>query len=301
MFMGMRKHIESFDYLYNAKLSKKNFEYLCKNGVYSKFSIMFKNKYGLRLRGIVSGRKNADTAVLFLHGFPGSMSGTAKRVCNALGKLGYLCMRFDFSGTDTSGGRFEDKLMGREVEDVKYAVDFLQKNYGHGGSKHRYSGFKRLILVGISTGAIDAALYAHRDTRVTKLVLLSGVSDLKHAVRYDFSDEQVHDFWKKGHIMYSRPGHWVHRKMLKKAFYDEFFTLDIPKALKKYHRPILIVHGGRDGAVPMKEAHELHKIANKPKKLALIKNADHRFSGKKEFKRLIGVMRQFIGKQKING
>ncbi len=230
--------------------------------------ISFKNKRGLTLRGYVHLPQKYDTATVFLHGFPGSMEGTAAKMLSVFSKLGFLGLRFDFSGSNTSDGKFKDKLMSTEVSDIRYAINFLEKHYA----------FKRLILIGISTGAIDAALYAHTDKRVSKVVLLSGVSDLKHAAHYDFTDEQVRNFWKKGYIRYHRPGWWVHHQKLKKAFYDEFFTLSIPNAIHRYRRPILIIHGSKDEAVPEFNAHELYRMAHKPKKLVIIKGADHRFS-----------------------
>lgn len=248
-------------------------------------SIKFKNKRGLWLHGFVHVPKRYSTAVLFLHGFPGSCFGsTATRMLSAIRKSPYLFMTFSFSGSEGSEGKFEDKLMSKEVEDVRTAIDFLEHKYG----------FKRLILVGISTGAIDAALYAHTDKRVSKLVLLSGVSDLKHSVRYDFSDEQVRDFWKRGYITYHAPGKWCDGKKLKKAFYDEFFTLDIPGAIRKFRKPLLIVHGEKDEAVPLFNAEELYELAHKPRKLVVIKDADHRFSKLAHFKKMMRVLDRFI-------
>ena len=248
--------------------------------------VKFKNNQGLILQGFVHKPKKYDTAIVFLHGFPGSMFGTAARVLHLFSKLNYLCFRFEFSGTNTSEGKFEDKLMSQEVKEVKSAIDFLEKHFP----------FKKLILIGHSTGAIDAALYAHKDKRINKLILIGGVSDLKQAVQYDFTDQQVHDFWTKGYIVYDRVGNWYHKKRLKKAFYDEFFTLDIPKAMKKYHHPLLIVHGSEDEAVPVKEAHQLYHFANKLKKLAIIKGADHRFTKKRHQLRLLWHVYRFIRK-----
>jgi len=250
--------------------------------------ISFKNHKQELLRGILHLPKNYNpktgTAIIYLHGFPGSMFGTAKRFLTPLAKLGFLCMRFEFSGTNTSQGKFEDKLMSKEVKEIKYAINFLQKHYS----------FKKLILAGHSTGAIDAALYAHKDKRITKLILSGGVSDLKHAVRYDFTDLQVHQFWKQGYITYHRPNHWTNNKKLKKAFYDEFFTLDIPQSLKKFHKPVLILHGEQDQGVFVKEAHELFKIINKPKKLAIIKGADHSFTKPLHLNQALNAIYKFI-------
>ncbi|MBI2145717.1 alpha/beta fold hydrolase [Candidatus Woesearchaeota archaeon] len=249
--------------------------------------VKFKNDKGLLLHGFVHKHKKHETAIIFLHGFPGNMFGTAVRVFNLFSKLGYLCFRFEFSGTNTSEGKFENKLMSQEVKEVKCAIDFLENNFP----------FKKLVLIGHSTGAIDAALYAHQDQRINKLILMGGVSDLKHAVQYDFTDQQVHDFWTKGYITYQNPDKWYHKKRLKKAFYDEFFTLDLPKAMKKYHGPLLIVHGSKDEAVPVKEAYGLYHLAHKPKRLAIIRGADHRFIKKRHQLQLLWQVYRFIRKR----
>ncbi len=174
--------------------------------------------------------------------------------------------------------------MSKEVKDIKCAIGFLTKNYK----------FKKLILIGHSTGAIDASLYAHKDKRINKLILMGAESDTRHSVRYDFTDEQVRDFWIKGHITYKSKKKWLNGKRLKKAFYDEFFTLDIPKAIKKYKQPLMIIHGEKDEAVPLKDGIELFKMANRPKRLVMIKDADHRFKKIKHWKQLISNIHSFI-------
>ena len=158
--------------------------------------------------------------------------------------------------------------------------------------------FRHLILIGHSTGAIDAALYAHKDRRITQLILTGAVSDLKNAAHYDFTDEQVRDFWTKGYIFYDRPGKWMHGKKLKKAFYDEFFTLDIPTAIKKYKKPLLIVHGEKD-IIPASEPQALFTMANTPKKLVIIRGADHSFTEAEHFKKVLKVMGEFVEKRFI--
>jgi hypothetical protein len=77
--------------------------------------ISFKNKKGIILRGFVHIPKKYDTALIFLHGFPGSAIGSSgTRIGKTFEKLGYLTLRFSFSGTPPSDGKFEDKLMSQE-------------------------------------------------------------------------------------------------------------------------------------------------------------------------------------------
>ncbi len=249
-------------------------------------NIEFRNGRGLTLRGFVSVPRKFETAIVFLHGFPSHIHGfSASRYLKVIQKLPYLFLAFDFSHTDTSDGKFEDKLMSKEVEDIRYAIDFLEKTYG----------FRQLILIGHSTGAIDAALYAYKDKRISKLILTGAVSDLKNAVHYDFTDEQVRDFWTKGFIVYDRPDKWVHHRKLKKAFYDEFFTLDIPATIRRYKKPLLIVHGEKD-EISLREPQALFRMANKPKKLVIISGADHNFTRPEHFRKVLKVVRKFVEK-----
>ncbi|MDP6293903.1 MAG: alpha/beta hydrolase [Candidatus Woesearchaeota archaeon] len=230
--------------------------------------VSFKNNKGELLQGVVHEPKKYTTAIVFLHGFPGGMEGTAKRVCTAMAKKGFLCLRFAFSGVPPSEGKFSDKLMSQEVKEVKYAINFLEKNYS----------YKKLVLVGHSTGAIDAALYAHKDRRVSKLVLLGMINELDTGVNYDFTARQVKSFWENKHITYSRPGEWVHKKKLRKAFYDEFFSLSVKRSLKKYRKPVFIIHGSKDSAIPYTDAKELAKEIKA--KFILIQGAGHNFKPK---------------------
>jgi uncharacterized protein len=247
--------------------------------------IEFQNGKKLTLRGLIHEPDSYETAVVFLHGFPASNNyPVSTRIGESLEKLNYLVLRFEFSGTNSSDGQLEAKLMSEEVNDIKYAIDFIQSNYK----------FNQLILAGHSTGAIDAALYAFQDDRIHKLVLLGGVGNLKDAVKYDFSDEQVSDFLANGYITFESGNYWTHNKKLNKAFYDEFFTLDVLGSLNKFENPVLIIHGENDEDVPAsKDPIELHEAA-KNSRLVIIKNADHKFLEPEHWEELITEVDSFI-------
>ena len=252
-------------------------------------AISFKNQKGTILRGFVNIPKKYDTALIFCHGFPSSAIGTSgTRIGKTFEKLKYLTLRFSFSGTPPSDGKFQDKLMSQESREIKYAIDFLTQNYA----------FKKLILFGHSTGAIDLALYAYKDKRITKVILGGAVANLKKAVHYDFTDEQISSFNEKGQVIYNHPDKWFHNKHLNKTFYDEFFKLDIPKAVKKYHRPLLIIYGEKDVLFDQ-EAKMLYENANKPKRLVMIKGAEHQFKKPAEWKQVVNAMRKFIEYDKV--
>jgi len=57
-------------------------------------------------------------------------------MCDTMSKAGFLTMRFEFNRTNTSERKFQDKLISQEVKDIKYTIDYLNKNFN----------FKKLIL-----------------------------------------------------------------------------------------------------------------------------------------------------------
>ncbi|VVB80244.1 2-succinyl-6-hydroxy-2,4-cyclohexadiene-1-carboxylate synthase [uncultured archaeon] len=229
--------------------------------------VEFKNFRNEILRGFVHEPRKIKGAVILLHGFPGNCK-SLKTLARWLKFAGFLTLRFDFSGTRLSEGNFEDKLMSKEVKEIKSSVDFLSSNYK----------FKKLYLIGFSTGAIDLSLYAWKDKRIDRIVLSGGVADLVKCINYDFNKNQIKEFKEKGFIVYSRPGSWYHNKRLKRGFYEEFFKLNVKNSLHKLKKPILILHGSKDTTVPIENAKEIYDAANEPKKLMIIKGADHKFS-----------------------
>ena len=224
---------------------------------------------GRTLRGILYVPAKYTTAVVLLHGFPGDSSGGTDRRARMLARAGFLAMRFDFTGCGASDGKHEERLMSSDLKDTRAAIDYLSS----------HAEFDKLVLFGHSTGAIDAALYAHTDKRVDAVIISAGVANLERSVNYDFTPRQIRDFWTRSYTLTPWPMDWSgKRERIIKKFYDEFFTLDISKALRRFHKPVLIIHGDKDEAVPVREAHELFAIANKPKKIVIVKGADHRFT-----------------------
>lgn len=125
--------------------------------------------------------------------------------------------------------------------------------------------------------------------------MIGSSGNLKEAVHYDFSDEEVRDFWTKGHMVFRGWKGWAYGKKLKKTYYDEFFKLDVLGSVHKFKKPILIIHGQKDNVVPAKkDPLEIYANANEPKKLVIIKDGDHRFLEPKKFNRVISEIDSFI-------
>jgi len=84
-------------------------------------------------------------------------------LARALANLGYASLRFDLSGIGDSDKR-NDGLSPLEASlaDIREAADWLEATHGH----------KRLVLLGLCSGADHSLIYAGSDSRVAGLVLL---------------------------------------------------------------------------------------------------------------------------------
>ena len=247
-------------------------------------SISFYNKDNQRLTGHLHTPKNFNTAIIILHGsFVHCDHPGIRSLAHILSAMDYLVLRFNFRGVHTSEGSNKDILLSKHAEDVRAAVDFLESQYE----------IDQLILLGHSSGAVVAALYADQDPRIDKVILLSGTARLKDIANVRFSKKQIDDFITRGYITYHAPGTWYHRRKLSKQFYDELLHLDVKEHLQHYYKPVLIVYGSEDEIIPASHAEELYQAAKGPKRLVMIEGANHRFSNLADSINVIREIRKF--------
>ncbi len=80
-----------------------------------------------------------------------------------LAASGHRVLRFDFSGIGDSNRRVDQlSPLNSCLADIADVLDSLEKNHG----------VKRVVLIGLCSGADHAVLYAHRDSRVVGMVLM---------------------------------------------------------------------------------------------------------------------------------
>jgi len=121
---------------------------------------------GNRLVGIstVPG-EHGDTGVLVLVGGPQYRVGSHRQftlLARSLAESGIPSFRFDFSGMGDSEG--ERQEFSETLEDISAAIDAFIESV---------PGISRVVLWGLCDAASSALMYAHRDSRVTGLVLLN--------------------------------------------------------------------------------------------------------------------------------
>lgn len=84
-------------------------------------------------------------------------------LARALAESGYSSLRFDLSGLGDSDARSDDlNPLDSSLADIREVLDWLESN----------RGARRIILVGLCSGANHSLLYGGSDSRVVGLVLL---------------------------------------------------------------------------------------------------------------------------------
>ena len=210
--------------------------------------------------------------LMFLPGYGSDMDGTKAVEIDrfaAVARLGYL--RFDYSGTGSSGGDFADGTLTRWLDEVVSAIDLLIDG--------------PVLLIGSSMGgwlALHAAL--KRPDRVAAVVGIAAAPDFTD---WGYTPEQ-----RQSLIATSRfettdeaggPPLTTHARFVESG-----------AALRMLHSPILIdcpvrlIHGDQDEEVPVGVAFKLlDSIHSADVQLLLIKRGGHRLSQPHEIEALV--------------
>ena len=207
--------------------------------------------------------KEGKPTILFLPGYASDMEGAKAEAIDAYcGALGVGCLRFDYSGTGSSGGEFGDGTLTRWLSEALAAIDLLTEG--------------PLILAGSSMGgwlALHAAL--RRKERVKGLLGIAAAPDFtdwgytaddKDAMKRDGRLEQPNPYGPEPSVTWL--GFWQsgaeHRVL------NNVIDLTIP---------IRLVHGELDTEVGLGVALQLlRELRSSDVQLRLIKNGGHRLS-----------------------
>lgn len=184
----------------------------------------------------------------------------SRRLCEA----GIASVRFDFSGSGESDGRFEDMTVSREVADgiaiLEYVktLDFVD----HG----------RIAIHGLSMGGCVASMVAgERDADVCALSLWCPAPDVVYNMRNKtLCGQDVSDIEEKGCAD-------VEGVKLGVGFYYDALKLDPFAVAAKFTKRVNLVHGDEDVTASAECSKRYKEIYGDRAKLLLVHGAEHRF------------------------
>ncbi len=202
-----------------------------------------------RLRG------GKGPTLVFLPGYASDMEGAKALALDAFAEArGLALLRFDYSGTGSSKGRFEDGTLELWLDEALAAVDELTH--------------EPLILIGSSMGGWIALHVAQR--RPERVAALVGIASAP-----DFTDWGL-----------QREGGG-----LTPAFRESGQRLLLLKGEIAVDCPVRLIHGEADGDVPLDVAFRtMRALRSADVQLQIIKGGGHRLSEPREIDTILSTV-----------
>lgn len=208
-------------------------------------------------------REGALPALMFLPGYASDMEGAKAQALDALAAARGLAMaRFDYSGTGSSPGSFEDGTLDRWLEEALAVFDSLAA--------------EQVVVCGSSMGGwIALHLALQRPGRVAALVGTAAAPDFTD---WGYSDEAKAELMRCGRIERPNP-YGGESQVTTRAFWQsghDLHLLDLPIEVAC---PVRLLHGDGDEEVPLAIALKLlHQLRSADAQLLVLKGSGHRLS-----------------------
>ena len=208
-------------------------------------------------------REGRGPTLVFLPGYASDMEGTKALALDAFAeRRGIAMLRFDYSGTGSSKGRFEDGTLSAWLEESLAAIDRLTTG--------------PLILVGSSMGGwIALHLALLRPERVQALVGIAAAPDFTD---WGFADGAEAE--RAGLAL----GFWQSGQQL--LLLDNEIAIDCP---------VRLLHGEEDEEVPLDVAFKaLRALRSADVHLTVLKGGGHRLSEPHQIDAILRAVAEFV-------
>jgi pimeloyl-ACP methyl ester carboxylesterase len=195
-------------------------------------------------------RPGSGPTLVFLPGYGSDMEGTKALALDSFAeRYGSAMLRFDYSGTGSSGGRFEDGTLALWLEEALAAVDQLTAG--------------PLIVVGSSMGGwIALHLALLRPERVQALIGIAAAPDF---TEWGFSAEQAAQLTDEGRTT--------------RRFWESGQRLLVLGGEVAVDCPVRLLHGECDTEVPLDIAlRTMRALRSGDVQLNVLKGGAHRLS-----------------------
>ena len=208
-------------------------------------------------------RAGSSPTLAFLPGYASDMEGTKAVALDAFAeRSGIAMLRLDYSGTGSSGGRFEDGTLARWLEESLAAIDQLTQG--------------PLIIVGSSMGGwIALHLALLRPDRLSALV---GIALAPDFTQWGLSHQQKEELVSKGRI--EEPNSYGPEPgVVTRDFFESGQRLLLLGSEIAIDCPVRLLHGESDEEVPLRIAFRtVRALRSSDVQLNVLKGGGHRLS-----------------------
>lgn len=217
-------------------------------------------------------REGGPPTLMFLPGYASDMDGTKAVALDAFAEArGLAMLRFDYSGTGSSDGDFEDGTLGGWLDEALHLLDTQTRG--------------PVVLVGSSMGGWIALLMAkHRPQRVAALVGIAAAPDFTD---WGYNDREKRVLREQGRLEQANP-YGSEPQITTRGFWES------GEALRLLHEPITVecpvrlVHGDADTEVPPSIAVKtMQQLRSADVQLIVLKGGGHRLSARHEIEAIL--------------
>ena len=224
-------------------------------------------------------RAGTSPTLVFLPGYASDMEGAKAHALDAFAATrGLAMLRFDYSGTGASGGRFEDGTLAQWLNDARTAVDRLTDG--------------PLILIGSSMGAwIALHLALAISTRVRALVGIAAAPDFTN---WGFTPAQKAQLLDDGRLERgTADGGGSQATTL--CFWQSGQAMRLLGGPIALDCPVRLIHGDADDDVPLDIAVQLMaRLRSADVQLNIVKGGGHRLSEPHEIEAIVQTVAALV-------
>jgi len=208
-------------------------------------------------------RPGSSPSLIFLPGYASDMDGTKALALDAFaGTRGLAMLRFDYSGTGSSEGKFEGGTLALWLDQALHMLDTLLDG--------------PVILVGSSMGGwIALHMAAARPDNVAALVGIAAAPDFTD---WGYSDEEKAELQARGRLEQPNP-YGPEPQITTRAFWQSGEELRLLGSQIPVDCPVRLIHGDADEEVPLEVAFRtMEKLRSADVQLLVLKGGGHRLS-----------------------
>lgn len=228
--------------------------------------ITFKNDKGQTLKGVLHIPDDKyllrRPGIVIYHGYTGNKDTEKyQKLAENFAQAGFVALRFDFTCSGESEGKFEDITVTQEIADAKHAITALASS--------GIVDVKRIGVTGHSLGGAISIFAAQQDSRIKTVIASCAPVDAEPVFRQIMGTKGFREWEKTG---YAIP--WKDEKFKTKyTFWQDYQKYDLLRSAKKIKASLLVFYAERDEAVAPRQGKALAHAANAP--LKIIPGAGH--------------------------
>ncbi len=220
-----------------------------------------------KIRMTAYGNENLNDApcLIFVHGFKGFKDwGFWPYIGNYFASKGFFVLIFNFSHNGIGEGKtefteldkFAQNTFSLELEELNEIIDAYSGNFFKGKSNFKVG------IAGHSRGGATSLLVSSYRKEIGAVVLWASISNFDR-----YTNRQKNEWRKKGvfEVLNTRTNQMMklNVSLLEDIEKNKNGLLNLEQAAKNLNKPMLILHGEQDLAVPLKEAEQIYNWSNK--------------------------------------